>query len=60
MGLIKSILNQVLKSKSGSSHRRHRSYSSSDRSHSRRGHSHNQYGHGHYKRKRGSSSYSSS
>ncbi|ANF94747.1 hypothetical protein [Paenibacillus bovis] len=59
MGLIKSILNQVLKSKSGSGHRRHRSYSSSDR-YSRKGSSHNQYGHGHYRRKRGSSSYSSS
>ncbi|GGJ03884.1 hypothetical protein [Paenibacillus hunanensis] len=59
MGLIKSIIKQVMKSKSHGQHR-HRSYSSSDRYRGHKGYSHNQYGHGHYKHHRKKSSYSSS
>ncbi|WP_411348336.1 hypothetical protein [Paenibacillus sp. WLX2291] len=57
MGLIKSIIKQVMNSKSSKKHS-HRSYSSSDRY--RRGGHHNQYNHNHYKRRGKGSSYSSS
>ncbi len=60
MGLLKSIIKQVMKSKSSHGQHHHRSYSSSDCYRGHKGHAHNQYGHSHYKRHRKGSSYSSS